>query len=74
MTELHERINCPYAERIGEDGASIKGIKESLDRIEAKVDKQNGRVRKLENWRAYTIGIAAVLMFIIDLVVKRFIN
>jgi len=40
-------------------------LKEQLDRIEGKVDKTNGRVNKLENWRWFITGGLAILALMI---------
>ena len=42
----------------------------TLNRIEAAVEKQNGRVDKLEQWRAGIVAIGAVLVFLVPLALK----
>ena len=46
-------------EKIAEIATDLKWVKEIVAKIDTKVTKQNGRVRKLENWRWYILGIAA---------------
>lgn len=70
----HEKINCPYAEEIGGSRSDIANIKATVSRIEALVERQNGRVRKLENWRAYTIGIVTAIVFIVDLFFREVVK
>lgn len=46
------------------------GLKENLERIEGKVDKQNGRVGRLERWRSYLTGGLFVLIALVGWAVK----
>lgn len=41
-----------------------------LDKLEERVGQQNGRVRKLENWRSYTAGAVAVVVVAIGILAK----
>jgi hypothetical protein len=59
--------NCPIGARV-EQG--LTDMKETLQRIEVLLDKQNGRVRALELWRAYLLGIGIAASFIITLAIK----
>lgn len=59
--------NCPIGARVEQ---SLEDVKETLKRIESLLEKQNGRVRALEQWRAYIIGIGAAITFIIVSVMK----
>ena len=36
----------------------------ALKRIEEKLDLQNGRIRKLENWRSFIVGGMALIAFL----------
>ena len=51
----------------------LRSFSEVQDRIEKKVDggfeKINGRVRKLENWRWYVIGVSVALVAIVKMLV-----
>lgn len=42
------------------------------ERIEAKVEKTNGRVAALEKWRSYLLGITSAILFLIgkDFLIK----
>lgn len=53
----------PYENR--EIREFFKDIQSSLDRIETQTVKTNGRVSKLENWRAYSAGALAVITLVI---------
>lgn len=50
----------PYSNR--EIREMHRDIVSRLDRIEAQTTKTNGRVNKLENWRAYMAGTIAVIV------------
>lgn len=41
--------------------AHFKEIKEVLARIETQTTKTNGRVSKLENWKAWVVGYAVAI-------------
>lgn len=45
----------------GEFRQEIKGIAEDINEIKVDVKNQNGRVRKLENWRSWLAGAIFVL-------------
>lgn len=53
----------PYTNR--EIQEFFKEIKEILARIETQTVKTNGRVSKLENWRAYSNGAIAVIVLVV---------
>lgn len=55
--------DLPYSNR--EIQEFFKDIKESLGRIENQTVKTNGRVTKLENWRAYSNGAIAVIVLVV---------
>jgi len=50
-------------------------IKDALQRIETKVDggfeKMNGRVRKLEVWKGYVLGVSAIIAVVISYILKH---
>lgn len=52
----------------------LKDIKQSVDVTQKDVKdgfgKLNGRVRKLENWRWYIVGIATAIVFIVNRILK----
>lgn len=56
-------MDAPYSNR--EIQEFFKDIKESLERIETQTSKTNGRVSKLENWRAYLTGSIVVLSTVV---------
>lgn len=58
------------AYQLGEKLGKIDSIHESVERIEALVTKQNGRIRRLEAWRSYITGAIAVLIFAVGLIIK----
>ena len=43
----------------------LDDLKETVVSLIASVDKQNGRIGKLERWRAYAIGIATAASVIL---------
>lgn len=47
----------------------LKTIKDDVSEVKEAVKLQNGRVRKLEQWKAWMIGAIALGSFIIPLVV-----
>ena len=51
----------------------LRELSTGQDRLEGKVDdgfgKINGRVRKLENWRWYVIGVSVALVAIVKILV-----
>lgn len=53
----------PFADE-GEVIATFNGVRVQLDRIEAQVLKTNGRVTRLEMWKAYLTGAVAVIGFL----------
>lgn len=53
----------PYSNR--EIDAMQRTIHEKLDEILVQVKKTNGRVGRLENWRAYTTGAIAVILLVV---------
>lgn len=48
----------------------VDTLKRIEDKVDGGFDKMNGRVRKLENWRWYVIGIAAAVALLFPLLVK----
>jgi len=44
----------------------IEHIFDDVKEIRRQLEKQNGRIGKLERWRAYMIGIMAVIAFIVS--------
>lgn len=53
---------CPYGERITASEHSVKDIDKKLDAIIERLDRQNGRVDKLEAWRDRAIGFGAAII------------
>jgi hypothetical protein len=56
--------------KLGRMFEKIDDIHEDVGDIKKDIKKQNGRISKLENWRAYVLGIGAVLAVIISVAVK----
>lgn len=54
--------------------SKIDNMHDDIKEIKAKVEKQNCRVRKLEIWRGYIIGIAlggaAVISFLLNKILR----
>lgn len=50
--------------------AELKNMTEVMGELKEKVGKQNGRIAKLETWRAYILGAIGVSTFIIAIVIK----
>lgn len=50
---------------IGEMKSDIRSSGATIDRVEKKVDKQNSRVRTLENWRNLIAGGVTVIMLLL---------
>jgi ribosomal 50S subunit-associated protein YjgA (DUF615 family) len=48
----------------------LNWIKDALSEIKCDVKAQNGRVRKLENWRWYLIGIFGGIVFVFEMMVR----
>lgn len=59
-------------------GMMLQEMKENthttLERIEEKVDKTNGRVKRLELWRMVLIGAWAAITFMLPLLTYLFIS
>jgi len=55
---------------MGEFFQTIKDIKKDTERIVNRLDQQNGRIRKLENWRSYMLGVIAVASVLVPIIVK----
>ena len=49
---------------------SIEAIKGNTEIIRKRLDQQNGRIGRLENWRSYLFGAMAILAFVIPVIVK----
>jgi hypothetical protein len=66
MAENHNdpNFNCPYQEEFGETKATMNFIKESVKRIEAYQEKQNGRLGNLEAWRNRLLGAWGLVMIL----------
>ena len=48
----------------GQTKAKLESIHEDIKEIKDDVKTQNERVRKLENWRSYTIGIISAVILL----------
>jgi len=48
----------------------LDNLREWVESLSGKVDKQNSRVRKLENWRSYIMGAIIIMGFIIGILIK----
>jgi len=71
MADNCEIENCPFDQK--EWGKLVQKIDDmAKDVVEIKVGvlAQNGRVRKLEQWRAYIIGIGAAISFLAYAILK----
>ena len=77
MVALTEKVNSIYAflqREFGntkDDGfGAVEGeTKKQLRELNDKVSKQNGRVKKLEDWRFYILGGIAMFMFLSGIIV-----
>ncbi|MHC1602487.1 MAG: hypothetical protein ACXQS4_04590 [Methermicoccaceae archaeon] len=45
----------------------VRIIKSDLDELRAAIDTQAERIGELERWKAYTIGAATVVAFIVSI-------
>lgn len=71
MAENCDVKSCPFdAVEWGKLMQKLDSMHEDVGDIKVAIQKQNGRVRKLEQWRAYIIGIGAAITFIIASVLK----
>ena len=62
----HERLaNDNSEERIRRHKEIMNEIREMNEQLSGKLTKQGERISKLENWKYYTMGIAAILVFVI---------
>lgn len=43
----------------------------TLQQLVEKVGKQNGRIAKLENWRWFVLGGCAVIVGLVDIIVRK---
>lgn len=68
MTDADPRevipASCPFFGQILTMQQDIKAIKDSLNTLIARFDKQNGRVDGLEGWRDKAFGFIAAIAFI----------
>lgn len=56
------------------DDERQKAMFERLGKIDAKLEVQNGRVGRLENWRAYLAGGMAVIIIGLPIIVKLWVT
>lgn len=71
MAEGCEMKDCPFDPvEWGKLMQKLDSMHEDVVGIKEAVQRQNGRVRKLEVWRGYIIGIGAAITFIITSVLK----
>lgn len=69
MEEYTNReLGIMLSEMRRENEESSLAKKEILERIEAKVDKTNGRVTQLEKWRVFLAGGQAILIFLLPVI------
>lgn len=62
----HERLaNDNSEERIRRHKEIMNEIREMNEQLTSKLNKQGERISKLENWKYYTMGIAAILVFVV---------
>lgn len=60
--------NCPFdQQKMGEMFGMVKDTREDVREIKGELKKQNGRVRKLENWRWYLVGAFAAILIILKI-------
>jgi hypothetical protein len=60
--------DCPFdAVKWGQMIEKLDNIHADVLETKVKVEKQNGRVRKLENWRWYLLGAFAATLFILKI-------
>lgn len=62
-------------EELGSIKSALANVQANTEYIREKLDEQNGRIRSLEVWRGYIIGIGAVvsvlLYYLFHLAMKR---
>ena len=46
----------------------------TADEIKTQVQKQNGRIRNLENWRSWMLGAIGVLSFVVITMITIVVN
>jgi len=46
--------------------SKLETIHEDITEIKRLVEKQNGRVRKLENWRSWLMGSLALIVLVLS--------
>ena len=56
------------------DDERQRTVLERLAKIDAKLEIQNGRVAKLENWRAYLAGGMAVIIVGLPIIIKLWVT
>lgn len=62
----HTRLADDNAEeRIRRHKEIMKEIRDMTESLTEKIEKQEQRVSKLENWKYYTMGIAAILVLVL---------
>lgn len=49
----------------------VKTIEKNTDDIKARLDQQNGRIGRLERWRAYILGAFAVASFVAPIILHQ---
>ncbi len=58
--------------RMGKMFEKIDAMHDDIKEIKAKVNEQNGRVKKLELWRAYLLGGMFVVSSLVGIIIKIF--
>jgi CRISPR/Cas system CSM-associated protein Csm2 small subunit len=64
-TKLEDMKTTAQQERERRHKEVIEAITKSHEALGKKIDQQDKRIRALENWRWYVLGVAAVIMLII---------
>jgi len=70
----HDVVDCPFQRDFGKWDEGFKNINKKLDSIESKVDKQNGRVRKLEIAVGRIMIVGSILLVVIPILIKELLN
>ncbi len=65
MKKNAPNANCPFASSEKVDDDKQFTLKEIIVDIHKEVKAHNGRIRKLENWRSYSVGIISAVVMLV---------